>query len=245
MTRDSMPQVSRYWNDVAWKFDSIYTGADKNAFSRALDHLFRKDIYQRFDWVMSKCGDVQGQSICDIGCGSGRFVTEFAKRGAGHVTGVDVAPMMLRLSRDLVEQDGVADQCDFVLNDILNWKTDRKFDTTIAIGFWDYIADPLERLRLIRGFTRGTFLSAWPRVWTWRMPVRKMRLEYLEDCPVYFFRESTVHRLLETAGFEVLSTETIGKLHCVAARPKLFSLLRGCADTTCVNGHAVATNISL
>ncbi len=220
MTRDTMPQVARFWNDFAWEFDSIYTGADKNAFRRAMDRWFRKDIYQRFDWVMRKCGDVRGQTICDIGCGSGRFVTEFAQRGAAHVTGVDVAPTMLRLARDLVEQDGVAERCDFVHSDVLNWSPDRVFDISIAIGFWDYIADPLERLRLIRQFTRGTFLSAWPRFWTWRMPVRKARLHWIQGCPVYFFRESTVHNLLERAGFEVLSSETVGKLHCIAARPK-------------------------
>ena len=52
-----------------------------------------------------------------------------------------------------MERDGVADKCDFALSDVLNWKTDRKFDITIAIGFWDYIQDPPERLRLIRNLT--------------------------------------------------------------------------------------------
>ncbi len=59
---------------------------------------------------MQKCGDVRGKTICDIGCGSGRFVTEFAKRGAARVTGVDVAPDMLKLAQGLVERDGVADE---------------------------------------------------------------------------------------------------------------------------------------
>ncbi len=220
MKPDNMPQVARFWNSIAGEFDSIYTGADKSAVSRFLDRVFRKDIYQRFDWVMRKCGDVRGKSICDIGCGSGRFVTEFAKRGAGHITGVDVAPDMLKLARDLVEQDGVAAQCDFVLSDVLNWRTDQTFDITIAIGFWDYILDPPERLRLIRKLTDTTFLSAWPRYWTWRMPVRKIRLHYILGCPVYFFRKPRVYAMLEAAGFEVVSCETVGKLFCVEARVK-------------------------
>jgi SAM-dependent methyltransferase len=169
---------------------------------------------------MKKCGDVRDKSICDIGCGSGRFIAELARRGAGQLTGVDVAPAMLRLARDLVEQDGVADGCDFVPGDVLDWKTSRTFDISIAIGFWDYIANPLDRLRLIRGLTRGKFLSAWPRLWTWRMPVRKTRLQYIQGCPVYFYRETAVRGMLETAGFEVVSCETVGKLFCVEARPK-------------------------
>lgn len=219
MKQDNMPQVARFWNDIAAEFDSIYTGRNKSAFARAMDHVFRKDMYQRYEWVMRKTGDVSGQRICDVGCGSGRFVTALAKKGAEHVTGVDVAPEMLKIARDVVAQDNVADRCDFVLSDVLNWKTDAKFDTTIAIGFWDYIMEPPERLRLIRNFTTKKFLSAWPRFWTWRMPIRKVRLQLLRGCPVYFFRKPQVYKLIEDAGFKVESCETIGKLFCVEARP--------------------------
>jgi SAM-dependent methyltransferase len=218
--RDTMVQVARYWNNIAEEFDSIYTGKGKSGFARALDRYFRADIYGRFAWVMQHCGDVRGRSICDIGCGSGRFVTEFAKRGAGHVTGVDVAPEMIRLAEDLVKTDGVADRCDFAVADVLNWNPTRKFDVTIAIGFWDYIANPGERLRLIRSFTTGRFLSAWPRFWTWRMPVRKVRLEYFLGCPVYFFRKPQVYQMLQDAGFRVASCEVVGKLFCVDALPR-------------------------
>jgi ubiquinone/menaquinone biosynthesis C-methylase UbiE len=215
-----MPQVARFWNAVADEFDSIYTGVNKSAFSRFLDRYFRKDIYERFDWVMQKCADVRGKTICDIGCGSGRFVTEFAKRGAGHVTGVDIAPDMIKLATNLVQQNQVVDKCDLFVSDVLNWKTDQKFDITIAIGFWDYIMDPPERLQLIRNLTTGTFLSAWPRFWTWRMPVRKVRLQYIRGCPVYFFRKPRVYEMLEAAGFQLVSCETVGKLFCVEAHVK-------------------------
>ena len=62
MKQDNMPQVARFWNTIADEFDAIYTGANKSGFSRFLDRFFRKDIYQRFDWVMQKCGDVRGKT---------------------------------------------------------------------------------------------------------------------------------------------------------------------------------------
>jgi SAM-dependent methyltransferase len=220
MPRDTMPEVARFWNTVAAEFDSIYSGTGKSAFARFLDRYFRRDIYQRFDWVMERAGDLRGRTVCDIGCGSGRYVTEFAQRGAARVTGVDVAPEMLALARSLVERGGVESRCEFVLGDILNWEANRIFDVTIAIGVWDYIAKPGERLRSIHELTGGTFLSAWPRFWTWRTLVRKIRLQYIRGCPVYFFREPQVRRLLEESGFEVVGFKTIGKLFCVEARPR-------------------------
>jgi ubiquinone/menaquinone biosynthesis C-methylase UbiE len=214
-TQDNMPQVKRFWNDVAHQFDAIYSGK-KGPVARALDQWLRKDIYQRFDWVMQQAGDVQDKTICDVGCGSGRFVAALAKRGAAHVTGVDIAPEMLKLAQALTKTEGVADRCTFVNADVIDWKSTDKFDLTIAIGFWDYIQDPSARLQVIRSITKGRFLSAWPRSGTVRAPIRKVRLTAL-GCPVYFFSRDEVYGYLERAGFRVDSCEVIGQLYCAAA----------------------------
>jgi SAM-dependent methyltransferase len=212
---DNMPQVKQFWNDVAHQFDAIYTG-EKGLVARSLDKWLRRDIYQRFDWVMERSADVHGMQICDVGCGSGRFVTALAQRGAAHVTGIDIAPEMLTLARQLTTKDGVIGRCTFINTDVIDWRTQEKFDETIAIGFWDYIAEPKSRLDVIRSITKGRFLSAWPRAGTWRVPIRKVRLGAL-GCPVYFFRKDDVYRMLQDAGFRVDSCEVIGQLFCVAA----------------------------
>ena len=218
MREDTMPRVAVFWNNIAHDFDAIYSGR-KSPIGRALDHWFRKDMYQRFDWVMERAGNVRDRSICDVGCGSGRFVNELARRGARRVLGIDVAPEMLKMARELVTSNGVASRCDFVHTDVLHWTPREQFDMTIAIGFWDYIADPPGRLRVIRQMTRegGKFLSAWPRYWTWRMPVRKLRLT-VRGCPVYFFRKPQVYRFLESSGFRVEDCRVVGKLFCVESR---------------------------
>ena len=217
MKQDNIHQVAQFWNHIAFDFDNIYTGK-KSAVARAMDRWFRKDMFQRFDWVMQMSGDVCGKTICDVGCGSGRFVAALARKGAAHVTGVDIAPNMITLSRKLAAQENVEGLCSFIQSDVLDWKSDEQYDVVIAIGFWDYIADPLPRLRLIRNMTHGKFLSAWPRLWTWRMPVRKVRLA-ARGCPVYFFSKPRVYRLLQDAGFRVESCKTVGKLFCVEGRP--------------------------
>jgi 2-polyprenyl-3-methyl-5-hydroxy-6-metoxy-1,4-benzoquinol methylase len=212
---DETEQIAKYWNDIANDFDAIYTG-NKGPIGRGLDKWLRKDIYQRYEWVMRESGsspDLSGMTICDVGCGSGRFVAALAKRGA-QVTGLDFAPEMLRLSRELVEKEGVADRCKFVLSDVLDWKTDQKFDQVIAIGFWDYVADPLPRLQVIRGITKKTFLSAWPRAATLRASIRKVRLK-ADGCPVYFFTQAQAEDYSKRAGFRIDSHEILGQLHCI------------------------------
>jgi len=215
MPQDNMPQVKQYWNDIAHQFDAIYTGK-KGVVARGLDRWLRRDIYQRFDWVMQQAGDVRGQRICDVGCGSGRFVAALAKRGATHVTGVDIAPEMLKIASELATAEGVADRCTFVNADVADWKANEKFDLTIAIGFWDYIQNPKSRLDVIRGISKGRFLSAWPRSGTVRAPIRKVRLNVL-GCPVYFFSRDEVYQYLQSAGFRVDSCEVIGQLYCASA----------------------------
>ena len=106
-------------------------------------------MYGRFEWVLERSGDVRGKTICDIGCGSGRYVAELAKRGAALVTGVDVAPDVIKLARELADRDGVGERCGFVTSDVLNWQTSGSTAETIAIGFWDYIR------QCFRGFVRS------------------------------------------------------------------------------------------
>jgi len=215
MVQDEARQVAEYWDRIAPEFDSIYTG-DKNPVARGLDKWLRRDMYERFNWVVRRARDCRGQTICDIGCGSGRFVSALAQKG-GQVTGLDFAPTMLKLAQELVRRDGVADRCDFVLSDVLDWKADRKFDLVIAIGFWDYVADPLPRLQRIRSITRDRFLSAWPRAGTLRAMIRKARLK-VAGCPVYFWTRPQVEDYLDRAGFRASSWEQHGQLYCVESK---------------------------
>ena len=214
---DESRVVAEYWDRIAPQFDSIYAGT-KNPLARGLDRWLRRDMYQRFDWVMRQADQLRPTTVCDIGCGSGRFVSSLAQRGA-QVTGLDFAPEMLNLAKQLVQREGVADRCKFVLSDVLDWKTSETFEFVIAIGFWDYVADPLGRLQVIRKLTTRTFLSAWPRSGTLRMAIRKVRLK-VAGCPVYFWRMQQVESYLNQAGFRIESCEVLGQLYCVRARPE-------------------------
>lgn len=210
-------QFLDYWDREAESFDAIYSGA-KPLVPRLLDRWLRRDMRRRFEWILEQAGDLRGKTVCDLGCGSGRYLVACAQRGARSVVGVDAAPNMLRLAARHLEEAGLSARCELRQLDLLRDPLEGSFDVTLAIGFLDYLRDPLPFLQRARELTRARFLASFPRRWTWRMPLRRLRLEFL-GLPVYFYSAGQVRSLLAQAGFRCERMETIGALVCVLAMP--------------------------
>jgi len=205
-------KVKTHFHETAAGFDAIYTG-EKGAFARWLDRKLRWDMYERFRRTVAECSE-PGISVLDVGCGSGRFGVAIAKAGAREVVGLDFAENMLEIARQLAEKEGVADRCEFINADFMEQKFEREFDIIIAIGLFDYVADSLPFLKKMRRLARRKVVATFPRKWTWRAPIRKVRLT-LHGCPVYFFTLGQLERLMDEAGFSRYSIETIGKIYFV------------------------------
>lgn len=204
-----------YWNSEVNDFHSIYSH-QKSKFARLLDRVFRKDMYDRYVFTMENSWPISYRNFLDVGCGSGVYSLEFARQGAASVTGLDIAEKMLDVCRKSAEREGLAERCKFIHTDLLEYHTDTKFDVTIGIGLFDYISEPLPVLRKMRQVTEGKAILSFPRLWTWRAPVRKARLA-VKDCPVFFYTKSTIRSLLKEAGFADYEITKVGKLHCVVA----------------------------
>jgi len=67
-----------------------------DAQSSGLDY-YRLDFFGPFQAAL--CGEVAGLDVLDVGCGTGYFARELARRGAS-VTGIDIAPRMIDHARD-------------------------------------------------------------------------------------------------------------------------------------------------
>jgi 2-polyprenyl-3-methyl-5-hydroxy-6-metoxy-1,4-benzoquinol methylase len=210
-------QAVEYWKKQAKSFDAIYSGG-KSSLGRSLDRWLRKDIYDRFDWVMKHSGNLDGKSVCDLGCGSGRYLVPFAKAGAARVLGIDSAPAMIEKADQLIREANVQDRAQALVTNIADTPLEERFDVTIAVGVFDYVQDPLPFLERIRALTRERFLSTWPLVWTWRMPIRQVRLSLL-GCPVYFFTRRQVEELHRKAGFKLRQIDHVGEIYCTMAEP--------------------------
>ena len=206
-----------FWNSEADAFQRIYTHRKSN-FSNFLDSVFRKDMYDRYLFTIRHCDPIPGRAFLDVGCGNGLYSLELARRGARWVLGMDISEVMIGLCKNASRNEQLDDRCHFIQTDLLNHENDTKFDVSFGIGLFDYISDPAPVLKKMRELTTDKAIMAFPRFWTWRAPIRKMRLN-ARGCEVFFYTRSRIKVLMDEAGFKRHVVHRVGKLYCVIAYP--------------------------
>ena len=79
--------------------------------------------------MLAMLGDVQGSSVCDLGCGEGYLSRILASRGAV-VTGVDISRILLRHAKEHPNQLGIT----YVLDDAqsMSQVSDASMDAVIC-----------------------------------------------------------------------------------------------------------------
>jgi len=202
-------RVRVYFDGAADRFDSIYR-SNKSFTQRLVDYFFHDVMYRRYELTLELCGkDLTGKRVLDIGCGSGRYAIEMARRGA-EVVGLDFAPAMVELARKLSDEAGVAERCNFEQCDFLNWSEPHSFDICIGIGFFDYIQEPEVFLQRIHALNPSRAIFSFPIRWTLRTPTRWARLN-LNNCPVYFYGKNQITALMKGAGWDYCNIDTLSR----------------------------------
>jgi 2-polyprenyl-3-methyl-5-hydroxy-6-metoxy-1,4-benzoquinol methylase len=189
--------VRELFDSRALRFDSIYSRESKVA--SWINWHVRRGIYDRFDIAIRESGDVQGKRVLDVGCGSGRYMIEYAHRGAQKVVGLDFSPQMLSLARALAAQEGVQERCEFLEADFRRSEFQERFDVVLAMGVFDYLEKPVEFLLRMIALSRGKVIGSFPGKNPLRMRLRKFRYA-LRHCPVFFYTERDMHQLAHSAG---------------------------------------------
>lgn len=190
--------VRDYFERSAADFDRIYSGR-KGLLRRWVDRTLRADMYERFALTLAACADVRGQSVLDIGCGSGRYAIAFAERGAALVLGVDLAEQMLRLAGGLARSQRVSHVCGFVRGDFARLPLRERFDYAVAIGVFDYVADAESFLRKMAQSARRRIVASFPSTFPVRTQLRRWRYAR-RNCPLYFYDEQRIAALFERCG---------------------------------------------
>jgi 2-polyprenyl-3-methyl-5-hydroxy-6-metoxy-1,4-benzoquinol methylase len=207
----------KYWNNEADAFQRIYTHR-KSKLSNWLDNVFRKDMYDRFVFTIKNCEPIRDRTFLDVGCGNGLYSFELARKGARRVLGLDISEVMIGLCKAASEEQNLSDRTEFVQTDLLAYSGNERFDVSFGIGLFDYISDPMPVLKKMRELSTDKVILAFPRFWTWRAPIRKIRLN-ARGCDVFFYTKPGLDKLLRDAGFQRHEVHKVGKLHCVVAYP--------------------------
>jgi len=191
-------KVRDHFDDDAVRFDAIYEDK-KGPLARFIDNVWRGVVRKRLDLTMEKLSPLKGKTVLDVGCGSGRYCFAYAQRGATKVVGVDFAEAMIKIAMQLANKLGVADRCEFRVGKFPEAVADGPFDASTAMGFFDYIADPVPIVKAMREKTRETMIMSFPKVFEWRVPIRRVRF-LLARCPLFLYTEKRVRAILAAAG---------------------------------------------
>ena len=179
----------------------MYSLDKTTPFMRFMNRHFRNDIYERYLLTVNHVKAVKAQSVLDVGIGSGRYATGYAEAGVKRVVGVDISSSMLDLAREHVRRlNSKETKFEFVLSDIDAYHTADKFDVVVAMGFFDYISEPVPSLKKLREFCTHSVIASFPSISFYRTPLRKVRYA-IKKCPVYFYRVEQIERLAHEAGF--------------------------------------------
>ena len=205
----SLDLVHRYFNREAERFDAIYEKG-KPLHQQIGDSLFRRVILERFSLVVNAIG-APGARVLDVGCGSGRYGMELARRGAARCMGVDVAPRMIEIAREESAKAGLDGRCEWAVSDWLSFATDETFDAVVAMGYFDYLEAPLPHLEKMIARARGRVFASFPKRWTLRTALRVARFKMAGGFVRFYSRGEVLELFQRTGRTQFLSLVDLGR----------------------------------
>lgn len=201
------PGAIDYFHRRIQDFDDIYA-EDKSGVLAFLNKTIRASVRIRFDLAFKTMGDLTGKVILDIGCGSGRYMFEAVKRGAPIATGLDAADGALNLARKMAGEFNVSDKVEFINTYFMDYNTESKFDVIFAVGYFDYIFEPVSQLKKMMEFSNGIIYASFPKRWSILSAIRKVRLA-LNGCPVRYYTKRNIENTMKELGYEDYEIRTI------------------------------------
>jgi SAM-dependent methyltransferase len=189
--------VEAYFHSRAEQFDALY--GPQPRWQRWWNQTFRAGLYERAAFTLAELRSLKNFSVLDVGCGSGRNSLLFAEAGARRVVGIDIASNMIDLANQAATESLCGQKLTFVKSDFFTAAFHEKFDACIALGFFDYIRDPVPALRRMAELANQKVIASFPGVSLLRAPMRKLRYA-LRGCPVYFYSSNQIEKFFKEAG---------------------------------------------
>lgn len=94
------------------------------------ESCYTQNTVKEVDFLIDELGLSPGDSVLDVGCGTGRHTVELARRGYS-MTGIDLSTVMLEQARDKAKAAGV--QIEWIRGDASQFSLEKKFDAVICL----------------------------------------------------------------------------------------------------------------
>jgi SAM-dependent methyltransferase len=190
---DSTGRVREHFRRKAFSFDRLYDE------EHTLQRLLRPGLFNRREFALGVAREHEAPRVLDVGGGSGRIGELLLAQGASRYVDVDLSDSMLDLARDRLARFG--EKVVLLQGEFLETQIPGSFDVVLALGYFDYIGNPPEHVRRIGELLApgGSVVASFPR-WTWtKGPIRKLRYEVINNCPIFDYTRDGLLQLF--AGF--------------------------------------------
>jgi SAM-dependent methyltransferase len=193
---DSTGRVREHFRRKAFSFDHLYDE------EHALQRLLRPGLFNRREFALEVAREYDAPRVLDVGGGSGRIGELLLEQGASRYVDVDLSDAMLDLARQRLEPFG--DKVMLLQGDFLATAIPGSYDVLVALGYFDYIEDAPRHVQRLAELSApgGSVVASFPR-WTWtKGPIRKLRYEVINNCPIFDYTRDDLLQLF--SGFSNL-----------------------------------------
>jgi SAM-dependent methyltransferase len=188
-------QVRNRFRSHAQQFDDLYED------ERPLVKLLRPGLFRRRQLTVQTVAAMDQPRVLDVGCGSGRIGEFVLAAGTARYVGIDFSEPMIDLARERLAR--YEDRIELIAKDFLDTDVQERFDAILAVGFFDYIPEPERFIKRIADLCEpgGVVVASFP-AWSWlKGPIRKVRYEWIGDCPIFNYTAQGIERLFVEGGF--------------------------------------------
>jgi SAM-dependent methyltransferase len=177
---DSTGRVREHFRRKAFSFDHLYD--EEHALQRAL----RPGLFNRREFALQVAGEYDAPRVLDVGGGSARIGELMLEHGASRYVDIDLSDSMLELARERLQRFD-EEKVMLLQGDFLRAAIPGSYELILALGYFDYIEDAPAHVRRMRELIArgGSVIASFPR-WTWtKGPIRKLRYEVIDNCPIF------------------------------------------------------------
>ena len=137
-------ESAKYWEEhlLSWEASAYYKEGQQNAnWWDRLSTIFRGDaMYVRMNAALGLVmPHINGMSVLDVGCASGRFSFSMVQAGASKVYGIDISNEAIEIAQRHSVELALQDKLDFSVADVAQPKSPLpRVDLVTALGVIEY-----------------------------------------------------------------------------------------------------------